>query len=532
MDRSNQSVEDEREGGDITFADMVVEDSELLKFYNDSTILLTGATGYLGKLHMEKLLRVCNVKKIFIIVRAKKGKDPEKRLEELFNDPSYAPLKRKYPNFTRKIHLMAGDAALPNLGLCEEDIETIKSEVDCVFHYAATVRFDEKLRIATYINVRAVRDLIRIAKDIKKLRAFVHISTAYSNCVQSTIEEKFYDPPIMADKLITLVDCLDDNQLDAITKSLLGDFPNTYAFTKCIAEDILRTEGKKLPIALYRPSIVIATLKEPVAGWINNVYGATGVLIGVAIGLLRTLRGNPKNYADMVPADYVINGVLASAWDVACIKTMNDNKELREESSREEQFDKEIPVYNYVSTPEKPISWDQFQRLSTKHATQIPSEKVIWHSYFRMIQNKWLFLIASFLLHTIPAHVVDFIAVCVGKKPMLVKGYAKINKFADVLSYFCQRQWVFTNNNIQSLWQRLNKRDKELFEFSMKLLDWDLYFYTYTRGGRLYILEDPLETIPKGKIKYIKMLCAHYALMAFLLAAFIKIIMIMCNLIF
>jgi len=57
-----------------------------------------------------------------------------------------------------------------------------------------------------------------------------------------------------------------------------------------------------------------------VAGWIDNVYGATGVMVGAAVGLLRTLYGNKKNKAEMVPADYVINSCLAAMWDVATLK--------------------------------------------------------------------------------------------------------------------------------------------------------------------------------------------------------------------
>ncbi|KAJ8939201.1 hypothetical protein NQ318_019442 [Aromia moschata] len=155
---------------------------------------------------------------------------------------------------------------------------------------------------------------------LKRIIAVLHVSTAFSNCNRKTIDETFYDPPITGEKLLKLIDCLDDKKLDAITPTLLGDFPNTYAFTKCVAEDVIRTEGKNLPIALYRPSIVIATVKEPVAGWIDNVYGATGILLGVALGLLRTLHGNSKNRADMVPADYVVNSCLAAIWDVATMK--------------------------------------------------------------------------------------------------------------------------------------------------------------------------------------------------------------------
>ncbi|CAG9854301.1 unnamed protein product [Phyllotreta striolata] len=524
----------EREGADITASDMLVpeEESEIVNFYRDSTVFITGGTGFLGKLAVEKLLRTCEVAKIYILVRAKKGKDPQKRFEELFDDPSFEPLKRKDPTLLRKVETVNGDVSLPNLGMTEDDLELIKSEVDVVFHFAATVRFDEKLRTACNINVRAVRDLMRIAKDMKKLRALIHVSTAFSNCVHTTIEEKFYDPPITAEKLITLVDCLDDNKLDKITPTLLGDFPNTYAFTKCVAENVLKADGSNLPVGLYRPSIVIATVKEPVAGWINNIYGATGVLLGVAVGLLRVLHGKSSNHADMVPADYVINSVLAAAWEVATIKTINDNKEIQEKDSREEKFEKEMPIYNFVSTPEKPLTWDLFQVLSTKHCKQIPSEQCIWHSYFRMRENKWVYLVLVFLLHTVPAYIVDFMAFCIGKKPMMVKGYKKINKFADVLSYFCQRQWTFSNENVQSLWKRLKNKDQELFEFSMKRVDWDLYFYTYTRGGRVYVMKDPLDTIPKGKVKYWKLLFAHYTLVAILVAVFFKFFMVLFDVIF
>lgn len=61
-------------------------------------------------------------------------------------------------------------------------------------------------------------------------------------------------------------------------------------------------------------------MKEPVAGWIDNFYGATGVLVGAALGLLRTLRGKKENRADMVPADYVVNSAIAAVWDIASIK--------------------------------------------------------------------------------------------------------------------------------------------------------------------------------------------------------------------
>lgn len=81
--------------------------------------------------------------------------------------------------FRQKVHFINGDASLPDLGLSNDDREKIISEVDCVMHFAATVRFDEKIKLASHINIRAVRDLIRLGKQMKKLR----VSTRYHNLI-------------------------------------------------------------------------------------------------------------------------------------------------------------------------------------------------------------------------------------------------------------------------------------------------------------------------------------------------------------
>lgn len=61
--------------------------SEIKEFYKGKNVLLTGGTGFFGKMIIEKLLRTCDVNGIFLIVRAKKGVSPEKRLQNLFEEP-------------------------------------------------------------------------------------------------------------------------------------------------------------------------------------------------------------------------------------------------------------------------------------------------------------------------------------------------------------------------------------------------------------------------------------------------------------
>lgn len=37
--------------------------------------------------------------------------------------------------------------------------------------------------------------------------------------------------------------------------SILGNWPNTYAFTKAMAEDLVKKESRGLPIGMFRPAI-------------------------------------------------------------------------------------------------------------------------------------------------------------------------------------------------------------------------------------------------------------------------------------
>lgn len=57
-------------------------------FYAGQSILLTGATGFLGKVFIEKILRSCpDVRDIFLLMRPKKGLSINDRLEEILNLP-------------------------------------------------------------------------------------------------------------------------------------------------------------------------------------------------------------------------------------------------------------------------------------------------------------------------------------------------------------------------------------------------------------------------------------------------------------
>lgn len=64
--------------------------SSIVDFFQDSTIFITGGTGFLGKALLEKLLRSCyNIKTIFVLLRPKSGQHIDQRYAELINDQVY-----------------------------------------------------------------------------------------------------------------------------------------------------------------------------------------------------------------------------------------------------------------------------------------------------------------------------------------------------------------------------------------------------------------------------------------------------------
>ncbi|XP_063703930.1 fatty acyl-CoA reductase wat-like isoform X2 [Culicoides brevitarsis] len=479
--------------------------TELQRFYTGANIFITGGTGFMGKMLLEKLLRTCTgIENIYLLIRPKKNKDIHTRIDELFDDLLFEKLKNEVPKFRHKLVAINGDCGQAGLGISLTDRQTLMQNVNIVIHAAATVRFDEKLKLAISINVHGTKDILSLCNEMKHLKSVIHVSTAYSNCHLRHIEEKFYQYPIQIDDLENLVEKFDDEALAELTPRILGNWPNTYAFTKALAEDVVRRNCKKLPLGIFRPAIVTSSAKEPVIGWIDNLYGPTGVVAGAGTGILRTMHCDKDINANIVPVDYTVNALIASVWDVA--------------KAHEKHPAEEIPIYNYVSSVENPITWGDFTDLNINYGFEFPFSSAIWYLSFRMHRSAAINSLYMLFLHFLPALLIDSLAMIVGQKPRLLKIYKKVHKFSNVISFFCTNEWVFTNNNVQKLWLKLDESDQKLFDFNLKGLDWFEYLRYYIRGMRVYLMKDDLSTLEASKRKWNRFYWLHQLLKLFLAA--------------
>jgi fatty acyl-CoA reductase len=116
------------------------------EFYSGKTVLVTGCTGYVGKVVLEKLMRSCpEIKHIYVMVRPKKGVSLLKRLDEIFKYEIFEPYFIANPAMRKgwktKISPFGGDLLMTGLGMNKEDAEILNKQVNIVINCAASVSF-------------------------------------------------------------------------------------------------------------------------------------------------------------------------------------------------------------------------------------------------------------------------------------------------------------------------------------------------------------------------------------------------------
>lgn len=167
-------------------------------WYSNKNIFITGATGFMGKVLVEKLLRSCSeLKSIYLLVRPKKGFEPQQRLNHLLNSPIFDKLRdhRDAEKMLSKLHVICGDITQHNLNLQVEDAEKLKEHVNIVFHMAADVRFDQSLKEAMMMITKGTLTVLDFCCKMNNLEAFMYVSTTYCHCDETNLEERVYPAP-------------------------------------------------------------------------------------------------------------------------------------------------------------------------------------------------------------------------------------------------------------------------------------------------------------------------------------------------
>jgi hypothetical protein len=90
--------------------------------------------------------------------------------------------------------------------------------------------------------------------------------------------------------------------------------PNSYTFTKCLAEHLTVERAADLPVTIVRPSIVSACRAHPFPGWIDSAAAFAAFVAMIGAGKLRVLAGDPSTRLDVIPCDVVSQQIVAAAF--------------------------------------------------------------------------------------------------------------------------------------------------------------------------------------------------------------------------
>ncbi|XP_048487929.1 fatty acyl-CoA reductase wat [Plutella xylostella] len=456
------------------------------RLYGGAGVLVTGGTGFLGRQLLEKLLRACNgIKKIYLLTRVKKGKSMEERLKEQMQDPVYDELRKTHPDFESKIEPIEGDITELRLGIKDEDWKKIADEITVIFHGAATVRFDEPLKVAVLTNVRSVREIIALGRECANLKSLVYYSTAYAHCNRQEIRETFYDCAVSPSAIIDFVETVDEKKIAAMEPILIEGWPNTYTYSKAIAEETLRTMGAGLPICVVRPAIVSPAIREPSPGWVDvsNCNGPSGVILGVGMGIIHTMLAKSDIHMDIVPVDCVNNLAIAASWETA---------------RRHALGEKDIQIYT-LSRHRNHLTWEFLQNFCETKARKLISPAAVWYAYSLTTSSQLIYQLLTLFLHFIPAVLIDAVLIVLGKQLRLTRLYKRVYKInAIFLKHFVFHSWTNYDDNTLQLYNSLSEDDKQIFDFDIAKIDSDEFMSIWCLGLRKYIIKDNLQGTEKA----------------------------------
>ncbi|SKD24670.1 Probable peptide synthetase NRP [Mycobacteroides abscessus subsp. massiliense] len=268
------------------------------------TVLLTGATGFLGRYLVLQWLRELEQVDgtLICLVRAKSDEEARRRLDKTF-DSGDPELIRVYEALAAdRLQVVAGDKAEPSLGLDQDTWQRLADTVDLIVDSAALVNSVLPYSELFGPNVVGTAELIRFALTTK-LKPYTYISTA--------------DVGREIEKSVFLEDA--DIRVISATRPSDGSYANGYGNSKWAGEVLLREAHEQvgLPVKVFRSGMIMVDTSY--AGQVNaSDTVARMVLSVVATGVapysvyqLDADGNRQRAHFDGLPVEFVAEAITA-----------------------------------------------------------------------------------------------------------------------------------------------------------------------------------------------------------------------------
>ncbi|MDX2033081.1 MAG: SDR family oxidoreductase [Blastocatellia bacterium] len=336
-------------------------------------VLLIGFTGFIGKVWLAKVLKDSpDIGKVYLLIRRQRSVTAQRRFEKVAEEsplfePLHAQFGEEFPKFlAEKVEVVEGDITMPGLGLSPEIQARFRADLDLIINSSGLTDFNPDLRQALAINVEGTLHVVEFLRECGRA-ALLHLSTCYvvgfhdgridetlspnytpkglsdfdaereyeslqrlaaeietraeSDEVTALLREQVLRKPSNLNKQLgeTELAAQVRKQRQRWVRSELTDagmdrarvfgWPNTYTFTKSLAESLIDARARELPIAVVRPSIVETSTHDPFEGWNEGVN--TSAPISYLLGtFFRQMPTNGRKCLDIIPVDLVCRGMI------------------------------------------------------------------------------------------------------------------------------------------------------------------------------------------------------------------------------
>lgn len=500
----------------------MTNDSSIVKeTLRNKTIFITGCTGFLGKVLLEKIIRSTpDVSKIYLLIRnSDRFESGQNRLEQdILNSSIFSHIKSlKEETFNafckQKIQVVCGELTEKRFGLSKAEFIELASDIDVIINSAASVDFREPLDQALQVNTLSLNNIVELSKAGGDIPV-VQVSTCY---VHGLNKGEIYEETLapfngkvprnakgqyvieglinrLQDKITqTVVPATNENARKKALVELGIDeaerygWNDTYTFTKWLGEQLLIEKLDGSALSIVRPAIIESTLQAPVPGWIEGIKVADAIVFAYARGRVSFFPANPHGVMDIIPADLVANAVILSA-----VKALRSPGETH--------------IYQSCSSSSNPVTVAELKRAMVSEA------QANYKSYPKLFKMKkpadeFTFVSravfeASMKAAQVPLDVLQEVRSIFGFKKDKNKLHKNINtaiNLSTTFSFYCFPKYRFHNGKLLALASELGEKVNGEFPVDAKLINWHTYFgKTHLSGLERYAInEDAKSTLIK-----------------------------------
>ena len=554
---SSERPRPERQRPIVHFEDKKLDGSfSVRRALAGKNVMLIGVTGFIGKVWLANtLMDLPEIGKLYLLIRPQKDSG-QARFEKMVEEsPVFDPLFERYGDglgalLAEKIEVVEGDVSQHGLGLDPQTAARLKEELDLIVNSSGLTDFNPDLRDALAINVDSTFHLMEFIRGSDRA-ALLHLSTCYvagqrDGRVGERLRENYtpagvhdYDAEKEWHALHDLVEQMEaraegpevtaelttqargkehaaknlqgaalENQIRknrvrwlktqlteaGIKRAKELGWPNTYTYTKSLAESLIAKHGNGLPIAVVRPAIVETSVGKPFPGWNEGIN--TSATLSYLLGtFFRQLPSNERKRLDIIPVDSVCAGMTLIA--AALIERRHD------------------PVYQLATSVTNPCDMGRSIELTwLAHRKHYRAQEGLEYwlrlrfdpiavsktRYRRMSAPAQMAMVKTIQAIMWPLPV---------KKPLTKaeRSLGRVKKLIELFEPFIlHNEHDFVADNIEKLVSALSPEEREIFGYNTVGLDWweywiDVHIPALRRWTYPLIEGRPLEARPARRLQ-------------------------------